>query len=309
VTDRRVLCLVGPRASGKTALSIELAKRLSGEIVSADSRQVYRRMDIGTAKPSLAEREGIPHFGLDLFDPDKPFNAGEYGQMARGWVEDILGRGRLPIVVGGSGLYIRALVDGVFEGKYRDKDLRASLKDEAERFGLEALHKRLAEADPEAAGRIHPNDSMRILRALEVIRLSGMPMTIVQQSETRPADFKAIFFGLSRPRAELYRRIELRVDQMIAAGLVKEVSHLKKSGYRRNLNAIDSVGYRELFDHWEGRMTLNEAFTAIKQNSRRFAKKQMTWFRKDKRINWIEMDESSEIKSTADRVLEIFDAS
>ena len=286
-----MLLIVGPTASGKTRLSIGVAEKCGGEIVSADSRQVYRYMDIGTAKPTMVERKTVPHYCIDIQNPDESFSAGEYGILARRIVAEILARGRIPIVVGGSGLYIRALVDGVFFGDYKDRDLRERLKRQAEEEGLDDLYNQLSGVDPAAAQKIHPNDSRRIIRALEVYELSGKPMTRVQEEKTEPADFIPQFWGLDWPREVLYQRIERRVDEMVQSGLIQEVERLKGMGFGLRYNSLDSVGYKEVFDYLGGSILFDEMVDLIKRNTRRFAKKQLTWFHRDPRIQWIELRE------------------
>jgi tRNA dimethylallyltransferase len=286
-----VLLIVGPTASGKTELSIRIAERCNGEIVSADSRQVYRFMDVGTDKLPEAERERIPHHCIDIRNPDEYFSAGEYARVARSIIQDIFSRGRIPIVVGGSGLYIRALVDGVFAGNYRDSKIREKLINEANEKGLETLHKRLYDVDSQAAEKIHPNDRKRLIRALEVYEITGLPISKIQKEKTEPADFDSLFWGLRWSREVIYRRIEERVDRMMEGGLVEEVKRLREMGYGLHNNGLDSVGYKEVLDHLDGHSTLKETIQQIKQNTRRFAKKQMTWFRHDRRIQWIDVQE------------------
>jgi tRNA dimethylallyltransferase len=273
------------------------------EIVSADSRQVYRRMDIGTAKPSATERKAVRHHCIDILDPDEDFSAGLYGPVARRAVDEIFSRGTVPLLVGGSGLYIRALVDGIFEGGFRDDDLRKRLKEEAVRTGPEALHRRLAAVDPAAAGRIHPNDAKRIIRGLEVHAASGTAISKLQSEGTVPAGFRVKMFGLDWPRETLYRRIDERVDAMIAAGLVREVEDLASSGYSLRNNALDSVGYREILMHLNGMIGLEEAVELVRKNTRRFAKRQMTWFRGDPRIRWFSLESAGELPGIAERIL------
>jgi tRNA dimethylallyltransferase len=295
--------LVGPTASGKTDVSLRIAERTSVEILSADSRQVYRHMDIGTAKPSEDERRRVPHHCIDIADPDAVFSAGQYGILARRIVHDILSGNKTALGVGGSGLYIRALVDGIFHGNFRDEEVRRRLSEETDGLGLEAMHRRLRVVDPDAAGRIHVNDRKRIIRALEVCAISGRPLSRLQKEGTEPADFNPLFFGLNWPREVLYDRIERRVDRMMDNGFVDEVRKLKESGYSPAHNALDSVGYREIFQHLDGRINLEETVALIKRNTRRFAKRQMTWFRSDHRIEWIEVSDSKEFERIADRIV------
>jgi len=263
-------------------------------------------MDIGTAKPEKSQRERIPHHCIDIRNPDAIFSAGEYGILARSIVEEIFQRGHIPIVVGGSGLYIRALVDGIFSGNYRDPELRKTLNQQADEKGLGTLYAQLKKCDPEAAVKIHPNDRKRILRALEVCELSGIPISRIQSEETRPADFEPHFWGLRWPREVLYRRIEDRVDAMIRSGLVQEVENLKKMGFGPEHNGLDSVGYREIFHHLAGEISLAEAVGRIKMNTRRFAKKQLIWFRRDKRIRWVDVQEPVDWHGLVQKIVEPF---
>ena len=303
---QRVLFLVGPTASGKSRLSLDIAEWIDIEIVSADSRQVYRTMDIGTAKPFREELERIPHHLIDTCMPDEAFSAGAYGRLAREAIASILARGKTPVVVGGSGLYLRAVADGVFEGPFRDDAVRERLNAEAEREGTESLYERLSKIDPDAAARIHPNDRKRLVRALEVFELSRQPITYIQKTRTAPGDFEARFYGLDWPRVQLCRRIEERVDRMVQSGLVREVQILKEKGFGPELNALDSVGYKEVFQFLEGGMSFGEMVLLIKQRTRRFAKRQMTWFRQDERIQWIPLEEPVNWKDLAERVVRDF---
>ena len=302
-SNKQVLFIVGPTASGKTQLSIQVTKKCIAEIVSADSRQVYRYMDIGTDKPTASERKTVPHHCIDIRDPDDYFSAGEYGKLTRGIISEIFLRSRLPIVVGGSGLYIRALVDGVFAGNYRDASIREKLKRRADEEGLAALYRRLSDIDPDAVKKIHPNDKRRIMRALEVYEISGQPISRIQATKTEAADFLPVFWGLRWPREVIYKRIEERVDRMVDSGLVQEVKRLRGMGYGLQNNSLHSVGYKEIVDHVEGRTTLQEAVQLIKQNTRRFAKKQLTWFRQDDRIQWIDVQEPIDWNVLAQTVL------
>lgn len=299
---RPVPILVGPTSSGKTALSLLLAQSMPCEIISADSRQIYRRMDIGTAKPTPADRERVRHHCIDILDPDEDFSAGQYGPMARRLVHEIDSQGRIPLVVGGSGLYIRALVDGIFDGGFRDEGIRQRLREEAGAVGPEVLHRRLESLDPEAGSKIHPNDGKRIIRALEVCSVSGVPLSKLQRERTVRADFQSKMFGLDWPRGPLYRRIEERVDEMLRQGLVQEVRDLAASGYSLRNNALDSVGYREILMHLEGALELDSAVDLIKKNTRRFAKRQMTWFRGDPRIRWFTVSSAEELPGIAERI-------
>lgn len=284
-----VLVLAGATASGKTSLSVALAKAWDAEIVSADSRQVYRYLDIGTAKPSPEERGGIAHFGFDVVDPDVAYSAGRFAREARGWIEQIHARGKRALVVGGSGLYLQALVEGFFVGEdAKDAEVRLELEEEADRGNLHVLYKELQSKDPVYAEITKPNDRQRILRALEVIRASGEPFSALHERDRDAAPFESRWFGLEWPREQLYQRVEQRVDQMLDRGLVREVDDLLDRGYR-DANALKSVGYEELIDLREGRLkSLESAKELIVRNTRRYAKRQLTWFRGVQQLNWID---------------------
>lgn len=293
----KLLCILGPTAVGKTDLSIRVATRVNGEIVSVDSRQVYRYMSIGTAKPTPEQLALIPHHMVDCIMPDEKFSVADYQKGADEAIRQIHLRNKTPVLVGGSGLYFRALVDGLFNGPAADPELRQQLRKEAEESGVQNLHSRLGTVDPEAAEKIHHNDLIRIVRALEVYEKSGKRISeLKQQWESGEPRYKIIAFGLNRPREELYKRIEMRVDQMMEEGLLDEVRSL--SEYSRDLYAMNCLGYKELFSYLDGKCDLDEAIRLIKQNTRRYAKRQLTWFKKDKRINWIDLSECSSPEDT-----------
>lgn len=286
----RVLILVGPTGVGKTALSLLIARELGAiEIISADSRQVYKLLDIGTAKPTLAERSVVPHHFIDIKYPDEYYSAGQFGREARIKIAELQRQGKQPLIVGGSGLYIQSLVDGFFEKEIFDPQLKMRLKTEMATAGLSALYEKLKQVDPDYAQKIHPNDGHRIVRALEVYELTGEPFSTFQEQKRHAADFEPVLVGLTRDRGQLYRMIETRVDQMFAQGLVEEVNSLQQRGYNRQLNSLQTVGYREVFDYLEGKFGYDEMVSLIKQHSRNYAKRQLTWFRKDGRITWIDL--------------------
>lgn len=288
---KRVLFIVGPTGSGKTELSFKIAQKFNGEIICADSRQIYRKMNIGTAKPNDEERLQISHHLFDIRDPDEYFSAGEYAKLAKKTISEILRKNRLPVVVGGSGLYIKALIDGVFEGDFKDQKLREQLNREAEKKGISFLYKRLSEVDPEQAKKIHFNDQKRIIRSLEVYMLSGIKISKIQREKTISSQFYPIIIGLYWRRDQLYQRINQRVDRMIHLGFVNEVKNLIMQGYEIDLNSMNSVGYKEIISSLSGKISLEEAILLIKRNTRRYAKRQMTWFKKDERIHWINLIE------------------
>ncbi len=292
-TGGRLLVLLGPTATGKTETAILVAQALGGEVVSADSMYFYRGMDIATAKPTPEEQRGVPHHLIDILDPDEAFSVAEYKARAEAVIDDILARGRVPILVGGSGLYIRALVTGTgFTTVPPNPELREQLTEEAEREGTEVLHARLAEVDPEAAARITPRDRKRIIRALEVYDATGEPISHLQALDRqRPPRYNTCQFGLTLPREELYRRIEERVDRQLEAGLVEEVRGLLDRGYHEGLTSMKGLGYAQFARYLRGQCSLEEAVVQLKRDTRRFAKRQVTWFRADARIRWLDMQE------------------
>lgn len=281
----KIVVVAGPTASGKTALGIALAKELNGEIVSADSMQVYRGMDIGTAKASLAEREGIPHHMLDVAEPWEDYSVARYVEQAEACCRDILRRGRLPILVGGTGLYIDSLISGRdFAAVDSDQGLREALSAEYDALGGEAMHRRLQEIDPERAAILHPGDKRRIVRALEVYRLTGMTITEHdRQTRALPKRFDAAAIHLNfKNRPALYARIDRRVDTMVEQGLFREVEGLLAAGLSPESTAMQAIGYKEAVRALQGELSREEAVDLIKQSSRRYAKRQLTWFNRDK---------------------------
>lgn len=277
-----MIFIVGPTGVGKTQLAIQLARRLHTEIISADSRQVYRLLDIGTAKPTLEEQRLVPHHLIDLVWPDQDFSVADYLACFRRVLKGFLAAHQIPLGVGGTGLYIRAITQGLFEGPGADWGLRQELEELHQKEGPLALHRRLKEVDPEAAQRIHPHDRRRIIRALEVYQLTNMPISRLQKEKTFPGlPLPFISFGLTRDRQELYERIERRVDLMLEMGLVEEVKGLLERGYSEELNALQAFGYRDLIAYLQGRQGLAEALEHFKQDSKRYAKRQLTWFGKE----------------------------
>jgi len=285
-----VLVLTGPTAVGKSELALELAGLLEGEILAVDSMQVYRRMDIGTAKPTPTERSLVPHHLIDLYDPDQPFSAALYAELFQQAAAAVSGRGHLPIMVGGTGLYIRAAVRPfLFPEIGSQPEIRARLAALSATLGRAELHHRLAAVDPVAAVRIHPNDSRRVIRALEVFEATGRPISAWQQEHTQPSLFDPVFICLTRDRADLYRRIENRVDRMIADGFVGEVRSLLAAGYGRGLPAMQGLGYRELAAYLAGECSLPQATAEIKRLTRNYAKRQLTWFRHEPGLTWYDL--------------------
>ena len=289
---RLLLCILGPTAVGKTEIAIAIAEKLDAEIVSADSRQIYRYMDIGTAKPTPSEQSRVRHHLIDCVAPDERFSAADYQRAADMAIQDIQSRGKQAMLVGGAGLYFRAVVDGLFDGPDADPEFRARLRAKAQEFGSNVLHSRLSQVDPESASRIHPNDLIRIIRALEVYEKTGKTISELQKEWTRARPrYSFIAFGINRERQELYQRIEVRVDKMLAAGLLEEVKSLIARGYDKNLPSMQGFGYKELIDYLDGKCDWDTAVNLLKRNTRRFAKRQLTWFRNDPRIEWINLSE------------------
>jgi len=289
--NRLVIAIVGPTCSGKTAVGVALAELIGGEIISADSRQLYKLMDIGTAKPSLDERARIAHHFIDVISLEEEMSAGVYGKVARQVIDEIFARSRRPIIVGGSGLYLRALTDGLFESPDINRDLRKSLRDRLDSEGGEKLLEELKGLDPKAAEGLIPQNHKRILRALEVYYSSGIQISELREQFPSAPDFQTLQFGLSVDRKVLYHNIEKRVDEMIEKGLVDEVKEIVHRGFDPNLNSLQTVGYRETNKYIQGAIKFEEMVEQIKMNTRRYAKRQMTWFRKDSRIIWIQVDE------------------
>jgi tRNA dimethylallyltransferase len=283
----RILVIAGPTAAGKTAAGLAVAAKLGAEIVSADSRQVYKYLDIGTAKPTAAERGRVPHRLVDFLDPAQAYSAADYMADARRAMDGLDAQGKKYIVVGGSGLYLRALIDGLASIPSADEPIRSELAAFVAEHGKEALHQRLQEVDPVTAARLKTNDAVRISRALEVYRLTGKPISQWHQGE-RIKDHRTYrLVVLDLEREELYRRIERRVDAMIGQGLVAEVRGILDKGYSPSLNSLRTVGYREVIAHLDGEYGLDRAVELIKQNTRNFAKRQLTWFRGMKDAEWV----------------------
>jgi len=279
--------VVGPTGAGKSALGLRLARERGGEIVSCDSLQVYRGLDVGSAKATREERRAVPHHLVDVVDVDEPFSAAEYARLSRAAVADVAGRGRLPLVVGGTGLYLKALLEGLFEGPSRDEALRERLEGLARRFGDARLHRYLAFRDAPAAARIRPRDRVRIVRALEVLLRTGRPISEHHRDGARGLEgYRTLLVGLALPRDVLRRRVEARTRAMIEGGLVDEVKAVLAAGRSPDLRPLQAIGYRQALAVLRGDMSLAEAEPAIVTETMRFAKRQMTWFRHQARVTW-----------------------
>jgi tRNA dimethylallyltransferase len=283
----RMIALVGPTGSGKSALAVEAALRIRGEIINCDSMQLYRRLHIGTAKPTDEQRRLVPHHLYDRIEPDQVYSAGQYMAEARHLCRDVAARGRIPLVVGGTGLYLNALLEGVFEGPGRSEELRSRLHSISERRGSAYLHRLLVRRDPVAAARIPPGDRIRLVRALEVFFATGEPISRLQSARVPLSGFSVVKVGLDVPREELYARINRRVEQMFRSGLLDEVEGLLLSGYSPDLKAFEALGYRAAVAVLRGGLTLEEAIEQTKRDTRHYAKRQMTWFRREPDLRWI----------------------
>ncbi len=307
-----IICIAGPTASGKTALAVALAKALDGEVVSCDSMQIYRRMDIGTAKPTKEEMQGIPHHMLDVVDPEEDFSVSRYCQMATPIVEDILARGKTAIIAGGTGLYMDALINGNDFAPYPATGMREKLEKQADADGMEAMLSLLRSIDPEAASRLHLKDRKRILRALEVYYETGETITAHNlKTKAIPPRFQPVWFALEDVnRQDLYDRIDRRVETMVKDGLIEEIRSLLNSGVPEKCTAMQAIGYKEFTDALAGRATIADAIAQVQQASRHYAKRQLTWFRRNQNIHWLRRnpgDTTEKILLSARQILADFD--
>ena len=298
---KRVVVILGPTATGKSHCAIEVAKRFNGEIISGDSMLVYKEMNIGTAKPTADELKAVPHHLVDILPPDASFNVVDFVEQAKALIADINSRGRLPIIAGGTGLYIKALLeDYAFNSVDEDTELRRKLEVEAAEIGVEALHQRLAELDPDAAERIHPNNVRRVVRALE----SALRGDTISQQGAAESPYDAIVFGLNMERSALYERINRRVDLMLEAGLEQEVRRLLEQGVSPECQSMQSIGYRQMVWYLNGSMSYEDAVDKLKQATRNFAKRQITWYKKMPYINWLDLEPEPDYTAAVERICE-----
>jgi len=293
ISDRTAIAIVGPTCSGKTKVGIELAKLVNGEIISADARQIFKLIDIGTAKPGLQDRLEIPHHLVDILSLEDQMSAGEYAVLARRVADEIFARRHVPVIVGGSGLYLRALIDGLFEAPEIDLSVRRKLRDRQSSEGADTLLEDLRRVDPAAAVGLIPQNYKRIIRALEVYYSSGRPISELRRECPSAVDFSTFQFAIHYDRKLLYRRIEKRVDEMIQSGLVEEVKGILHRGFNPGLNSLKTTGYEEVIGFLQEKIKFEDMVSLIKMNTRRYAKRQMTWFNRDKRIVWVNADEKS----------------
>ena len=290
MTKKPLIILSGPTAVGKTALSIELAKRVNGAIISADSMQVYKYMDIGSAKIMPEEMDGVKHYLIDELEPSDEFNIVVFQQKAKAALEEIYANGQIPIVAGGTGFYIQALLYDInFDNQDCNEEFRANLEQIAKEQGNEVLHERLRMIDPVSAEKIHANNVKRVIRAIEFYELTGKPISEHNEAEQqKESPYNFAYFVLTNERENLYKRIDMRVDIMLEKGLVKEVQRLKDMGYHRDMVSMQGLGYKEILDYLDGKCTLEEAVYILKRETRHFAKRQLTWFRRERDVNWID---------------------
>lgn len=286
-----VIILTGPTAVGKTALSIQLAKAIGGEIISADSMQVYRHMDIGSAKITKEEMEGIPHYLIDVLEPWEEFNVTVFQKMAKQALQEIYSRHHIPIITGGTGFYIQALLYDIdFTENDGDSTIRLELEQFAKEHGSVALHKMLRDIDPESADAIHLNNVKRVIRAIEYYRQTGEKISVHNEKEKqKESPYEFLYYVIHTDRQKLYERIDERIDQMLEQGLVEEVKHLSEMGCTRNLVSMQGLGYKEILDYLNGVTTLEEAVSILKRDTRHFAKRQLTWFKREKDVRWLNL--------------------
>jgi len=301
---RPLIVLLGPTAVGKSRIATQVAKHLDTDVLAADSRQVYRGMDIGTDKPTAEERQGVPHRLIDLVDPGETFNAGWYRRVATAEIERLYSMGRLPFVVGGTGLYIRTLVKGLCPAPQADPAVRADLKKLRDDRGRDGLYAELMCVDPETATRLHPNDESKVMRAVEVYRLSGRPLSTAQAEHGfHETPFSALLIGLERRKETLYGRIEERIDWQLTHGMVEETRLLLDEGYGRELGSMKGLGYRQIGAYLANECDYAEMVRRFKRDTRRFAKRQMTWFRSEAGVAWLSLEDNEPYERTAERVI------
>ena len=288
----KICILTGPTAVGKTDISLALARKLCGEIISADSAQVYKYMNIGTAKLKEDEMQGIKHYMIDEVTPDMDFSVALFRERAEAYIRDINERGKLPIITGGTGLYINSLIDNLdFTDSISDEEFRREMRELARCKGPEYVHGRLEAVDAASYNKLHPNDLRRVIRALEVYKSIGKPISYYQEkSRKQPPKYEFAYIALTMDRKKLYDRIDGRVDEMISKGLVEEVEGLIEAGYDTGMNSMQALGYKEISDYLQGAVSMDEAVKILKRNTRHYAKRQLTWLRRDKRVNWIDID-------------------
>jgi len=304
--NNKIIVIVGPTAVGKTYVSVELAKKLNTEVISADSMQIYKGMDVGTAKVSNDEKQGINHHMIDLINPDENYSVSDFKDDAENIIDNMLSENKTPVIVGGSGLYVNSLIyDLDFGNAKSDNKLRDYYTYYYEEHGQDALYEKLRKIDPESAEKIHKNNVKRVVRALEVYDITGKKFSELNTDIRKQSDkYDCILVGLSMDRKILYERINQRVDKMLSDGLIEEVRSLLEKGYDKNLVSMQAIGYKEIIDYLEGNVTLEDAVNILKQNTRRFAKRQYTWFLRDDNVKWFQVEDVNEIDMTLDKINE-----
>ncbi len=304
-TSKPVIVLLGPTAIGKSRIAIEIAKALGTEILTADSRQVYRGMDIGTDKPTMAERQGVVHQLIDLIDPDEHFNVGDYRRLAASSIERLHQQGKIPLIAGGTGLYIRALLHGLWSGPAANWNLRKQLDTQAQQKGVAYVHQQLSLIDPVLAKQLHPNDYVKVQRGIEVYYALGIPLSEAHQRHRfQETPYQSLVVGLNMEREHLYQRIEERVELEIKKGLIQETEQLLNQGFHPGLSSMKSLGYRQMAEFITGNCDYNEAVLTLKRDTRHFAKRQMTWFRKEPFVTWVHRQKQESTTHMTDRILE-----
>ena len=301
-----VIVIVGQTCSGKTTLSLKLSQLIPAEIISADSRQFYKHLAIGTAKPLKEQLQKVPHHLIDFLDPLENYDVSLFENDAEKIINEILKENKIPIVVGGSGLYVKALIDGIFDTDVKNEEYRKELLQKRKEFGDEFLYNELKKVDPESASKMLAQNWKRVMRALEVFHTTGEPIWKHYQKQYAHKEKKYLFkqFGLNWDRKILYKNIDNRVDEMIEAGFVEEVKNILEKGYDKNLNSLNTVGYKEIVQHLEGEISLERTIELIKRNTRHYAKRQLTWFRKDERIHWFDINNISELDQIAKKIIQ-----
>ncbi len=304
---QRVIVIIGPTCSGKSYLGLILAQLINGEIISADSRQIYKKLNIGTAKPSATELKKVKYHFIDILNPDEDYDANKFSIQAEKVINEIKEKKKTAVVIGGSGLYIKALIDGIIESADKDEDLREMLLSKKEKYGVEFLHNELKKVDPVSSEKMLPQNWKRVIRALEVYHLTGRPIWQHHINQNKIPKFNFYQIGLNWNREVLYRRIEERVDEMIEKGLIEEVKGILDNGYDKNLNSLNTVGYKEIISHLEDEITLDRAIELIKRNTRRYAKRQFTWFKADERTKWFNVSSQEDIDDLILQLIKDFD--
>jgi len=304
--ERSIIVIAGPTCSGKTKVGIQLAKELNTEIISADSRQIYQYLNIGTAKPTLNQLKEIKHHFINELNPDDEYDVSKFETEARVRIKKIINKNNIPIVVGGSGLYIKALIEGIVETPEKDNEFRKILEKEREKYGNKFIHNKLKKIDPLGAEKIHPSYWKRVVRALEVIHLTGKTITQIHNEHTKQNKYNFDKYILNWDREVLYKNIDLRVEKMFEDGLVEEVENLLNKGFSKHLNSLNTVGYKETISYLENEITLERAIELIKRNTRRYAKRQLTWFRKDKNAKWINIENKNKLNKIKDMILKLY---